>query len=166
VSANRKIWNVRYADGEIDHNLCYECVRPFEPYAAGEQIETRVETDKGEILYIPGVVQSVSSTMDEYEVLRSDGVIAVIPLSECRRFYEVSIQVNARVETLYPGESPTTWFPGTITKINKDNETFGVLYDDGDYLPKVRKDQIRLVSSQQEDEDEEYDDDDEDFENE
>jgi hypothetical protein len=167
VSANRKIWNVQYADGEIDTNLCYECVRPFQPYQIGEEIEARIINEQDEYVYVPGTVQATSSDGDVYDIrLDVDGVTVSSSLSDCRRRYEIQLQVNERVETLYPGESPTTWFTGTIMKVNADMSTYDVLYDDGDFLKNVPKDEIRLLTISHEGEEDEENDDEYEYEDE
>lgn len=99
-------------------------------------------------------MQSINSDSNEYEIMLNDGIIVTASLSDCRRYYELQYEVNTRVQTLYPGEPITKWFSGTIAKFNIDKKTYDVLYDDGDYLKNISKDQIRLLIEEEEYEDE------------
>jgi hypothetical protein len=164
ASANRYKWSVQYLDGEIEDGLCATCVRYFIPYAVGEAIETRVSLTDSEfddnyadnnddIRYVPGVIATANIANNQYSIKLLDGTLLTdVAISDMRRYYLIdhAIPVHARVDARFPNADG--WFSGRVTKANDDGETYAVQYDDGDFLPAVPHNEIRLATNHDDEE--------------
>lgn len=150
-------WDVVFDDGDEGIELCLKCVRPFVPYAIGESLEVSVD----EYGYTAGRVVAVYPLDDTFdiELEESAKVLTRVQTMHLRRRSDgarpqaaqltgkenrLLLTVNARVLAMFPGGEDEEWYPGTITQLNPDG-TFGILYDDGDFAPSVRRPQLDLI---------------------
>jgi hypothetical protein len=156
ADANQATWAVVFDDGENDDALCQWCVRAYQPYHTGENIDWRDENDQ----YMPGVI--LARTYNEkigenyrIRIYSDDGnqhshnsnrtVEGVVPADLRRHVLQHhgnnTLPYGTRVQALYSVEEG--WYPGIIEAVNDDG-TYQVQYDDGDVDESVPLSHIRI----------------------
>ena len=94
INSNRDAYDVIYDDEEEDFGLCRRCVRQYEPFHRGEEVDVRA--DEGEE-FEPGRIVAVYTNDDEeddeereaflYDVRTQDGdLLQQMPPFSLRRF--------------------------------------------------------------------------------
>jgi hypothetical protein len=124
-------WGVVYEDGETEVGLCQICVRPFRPYALNEEVGWR----NGEGIYEDGQIVGVDVHSRTYDVVVSTVVHRNVTSRLLRRLETQRFIKGSRVVAYVPEEED--WYPGTVMKVNEDSSSFGILFDDGDFLDHV-----------------------------
>lgn len=133
---NEAMFNVEYLDGEEFRSVMPRCLRRFEPYRPGNDVEASVAgTDR----YLRGKVIAVlfKDGVAHFDVGTEEGVMKMVTADRLRRFQVVPVkplEVGSLVMARFGGGVEA--FPGRIHAVHKDG-TFGVLYDDGDYEPRL-----------------------------
>lgn len=138
-------WDVEYDDGDQSMNLCRECLRVFEPYGIDEDVEVRISEET----FDEGKVVSVSADAESFDIeLTSGEVLKNVLIQDIRRVTSRrrrTFSSGEEVQALFPGEPQDAWFPGMIAKVNEGG-TYAVQYEDGDYEPSIRGQDIRLLN--------------------
>ena len=145
ASSEQAKWDVEFDDGDLNENLCRECVRLFEPYRLDESVEVRVSEDT----FAAGKVVAVSQDFESFDIeLASGQVMKDSLVQDIRRVTNKRRKTFTRgeqVDALFPGEPRDAWFPGVIAQVNEDG-TYAVQYEDGDFEPRIRGQDIKLSS--------------------
>jgi hypothetical protein len=130
VDANVMTWDVVYEDGEVESGLCMNCVRPFRPYQVDEEVGWR----NSDGTYETGRIIAVNAKKQTYDVVVLTKVHKNVGSNVLRRVEKHAFIAGSHVLAFVPDEED--WFPGTIQRVN-DDETFAVLFDDGDFVEDV-----------------------------
>jgi hypothetical protein len=48
------------------------------------------------------------------------------------RYKREELAVGDQIQGKFDGAKDSDWFPGTISAVHRDNETFDIAYDDGE----------------------------------
>jgi hypothetical protein len=134
-------WGVVYEDGETEVGLCPICVRPFRSYELDEVVGWRNSAG----IYEDGHIVGVSIHAGAFDVLVSNVVHKNVTSSVLRRLESQKFIEGSRVVAFVPEEED--WYPGTIIKVNEDATSFGVLFDDGDFLDGVELHHLSPLAS-------------------
>ena len=146
-------WDVVYHDDDKDFRLCRQCVRPFDGYREGEELDHAVDGNAdnwraARILTVHG-----DDTYD-IELVNDDQIVrGVQTKTDFRRFktdeeYESDgpFWLGEQVEAQwYDEEQGAKWYLATIVNVNGD-DTYGVEYFDGDYERHKPSSLIRSLS--------------------
>jgi hypothetical protein len=131
-------WSVVYEDGESEFGLCQDCVRPFRPYEIGEAVGWRNKQGTYENARIEGV----DTKTQTYAVMVGSALHKGVGSTSLRRVVKQNFTKGSRVQVYVAKEED--WYPGTITRVNDDLETYAVQFDDGDFLESV---ELRYIAS-------------------
>jgi hypothetical protein len=148
ASADRVEWEVEFHDGDVDSTICRNCVRPYLPYTLDEEVDWRSEEDifyRGRVVG-GGLLDEFGEEMYDILIDEFDEVLKDVSPVDMRRFeilapfenlaeLDAVLTVGTRIVGMYQGVEEE-WFPGVITKRNKEG-TFQINYDDGDVELRV-----------------------------
>eukprot|EP01038_Epipyxis_sp_PR26KG_P006096 gene6096-8400_t len=164
VDVNKKLYDVRYDDGEKESGVKHDCIRlqvvgkktntkPFESqndknnlpkYDVGLKVEGNYQ---GKGIWFPGKIQKVQSD-GTYDIMFDDGdVVKSMEPVHIRKIgtgYELKdlYEVDDLIEGNY--QQGGIWFPGKVTKVDVNKKLYDVRYDDGEKESGVKHDCIRL----------------------
>jgi hypothetical protein len=135
ANSNTMTWEIEYADGEEDFDLCRHCVRRFRPYEVGDEIEWRAP----DMVYRPCVITAVNDD-GTFDIKRKGKgkIKKSVSADDFRRteedpFADILVP-GVRIQAKLPDYEG--WWPGELKAINSDR-TFAIEFDDGDFVQQV-----------------------------
>jgi hypothetical protein len=162
VNTNRNVWNVQCDDGEIKTNVCRKCVRPFVVYDFNETIDVRVGPDE----YSRCTVMSTSRGRDhiqtkgllyDVKLAKTNETLFEISAKDLRRNYRyilTRIPIHSHIIVMLREEITGTSNNfsvyesiGQIMQYHASNNTYDVLFDDGEVLYDVSPRHIKFITS-------------------
>jgi Domain of unknown function (DUF4537) len=127
---NTALFQIIYTDGEEEFDVEVHCIRRFQNYAVGEEVEARSEDDP--VFFRGKIVRQLPDSRYDVEISEGGEILESVLPQHIRRFdppISTSIRVGDRVMAQYHGRGKH--FPGTVREVYGDR-TLYIEYDDGD----------------------------------
>ena len=140
VFSHTATFEIEYDDGDSDR-MGQDCFRTFVPFKVGEEIEFKSASTSD--IWHPGKIMSVKEE-GQYEIQDTTGkVFEDVSSAVMRRWSTHEGTFNVGVQVLARFNGGDEWFAGKIVR-EKNDGTYEIRYDDGDYESDVSHKLIRL----------------------
>jgi hypothetical protein len=145
IIASEGMFDVDFDDGTASADLALDCLRSFQPYQIGEEVEVRLNEEEEEWIY--GTILRIThsdggNTLCDINIEEEEDVVTMVQSGNIRRMVVHSFDIGDRILALYNDNDDDKWYPGEIEGVNEDG-TFVVRYFDDDVEYDVPEFRVR-----------------------